>query len=115
MKELLKKLSVRIQNPKVIVAVVSGALLILSNTGVVTVEHVNHISDILNTFLSVFVGLGVFGNPESHVSTNKQEVVQAVLDSLNQPQPAPVVAPVQPQPVTPPVSIPVTPQAPVQQ
>jgi uncharacterized membrane protein len=85
MNDLLKKLSVRIQNPKVIVAVVSGVLLILSNTGIITIDHANYVNDIMNTFLSAFVGLGVFGNPESHV-TNKAEIVDAVLKVLEEVQ-----------------------------
>lgn len=114
MNDLLKKLSVRIQNPKVIVAVVSGVLLILSNTGIITIDHANYVNDILNTFLSAFVGLGVFGNPESHV-TNKAEVVDAVLKVLEEVKTtAPTPQPVQPQqvqvvPVTPSVLTPVTP------
>jgi uncharacterized membrane protein len=95
MKELFNKLVVRIQNPKVIVAVVSGVLLILSNTGIVTVEHVNHVSEILNTVLTVLVALGVFGNPESHVSTNKAEIVQALTQAVLQPEPQAPQAPVQ--------------------
>ena len=83
MNNLLKKLSVRIQNPRVIVAVVSGLLLILSSTGIITIDHANYVNDIVNTFLSVFVGMGVFGNPESHV-TNKAEIVEAVLKVLEE-------------------------------
>jgi uncharacterized membrane protein len=112
MNDLLKKLSVRIQNPKVIVAVVSGLLLILSSTGIITIDHANYVNDIVNTFLSVFVGMGVFGNPESHV-TNKAEIVEAVLKVLeeveaNKPKPAPVQPVlVQNVPVTPSVLTPV--------
>lgn len=88
MKNILAKLFVRIQNPKVIVAVVSGVLLILSNTGIITVDKANHVSDLLNMFLSCFVGVGVFGNPESHV-----------LPVVPVPAPvAPVPAPVAPAP-----------------
>jgi uncharacterized membrane protein len=88
------------------VAVVSGVLLILSNTGIITVEHANYISDILNTFLTAFVGVGVFGNPDSHVPVNKEALVQAVLESLAQ-SAKPVIPPAQ-TPV-----IPVIPHVPV--
>jgi uncharacterized membrane protein len=67
MKAIAKKLLVRIQNPKVIVAVVSGLLLILTNTGVITIEHADHVSQVLDTVLTLLVTMGVFGNPESHV------------------------------------------------
>lgn len=120
MKNLLQKLSIRLQNPKVIIATISGVLLILSNTGIVTVEHANYMNDILNTFLSMFVGLGVFGNPESHVPPNKEELIKSVLEALaNTPAKSQTaqnnIQQVQVVPVTPSVLSPVPPQTPVQQ
>lgn len=99
MKTIMQKLVIRIQNPKVIVAVVSGALLILTNTGIVTVDHANHISDALNTVLTVIVGLGVFGNPESHL----------IAPVLSVPVPVAPVAPVIPVQAVAPVVAPVAP------
>lgn len=64
---MLNKILVRIQNPKVIVAVVSGVLAILINTGLVTLANANHIIDIVNGILAVGVTVGIFGNPESHL------------------------------------------------
>lgn len=65
---MLNKILVRIQNPKVIVAVVSGVLAILINTGLVTLANANHIIDIVNGILAVGVTVGIFGNPESHLA-----------------------------------------------
>lgn len=111
MQTLFNKFIVRIQNVKVFVAVVSGVLLVLSNTGVISVEHADHLNYILNSIFSVFVGLGVFANPEDHVS--KQEVVKVVAqdvakvaEAVVQVSQSPTVAPVD--------NFVIQPQAPVQ-
>lgn len=96
MKSLTSKLLTRIQNPKVIIATVSGIILVCANTGLITVEHANHINDILNTVLSLIVGLGVFANPESHVLPVVPDVAPVVnVVPVVQPV-APAVAPVAP-------------------
>lgn len=64
---MLNKLKTRIKNPKVLLAVVSGILLILVNLGLVDVEMSKKVTEIVNTVLSIGVSVGIFGNPESHV------------------------------------------------
>lgn len=98
MTTLFNKGLVRIQNPRVMLAVISGVLLVLTNTGVLTVESYNYVNDILNAVFSLFVGLGVFSDPESHLipSVPAQPVFipQApIVAPPVAPIPAPVVAP----------------------
>jgi uncharacterized membrane protein len=64
---MFKKLLTRIKNPKVLLAVASGVLLILVNLQIIDLEMSARVTDILNTALSIGVSIGVFGNPESHV------------------------------------------------
>lgn len=94
MRELLNKVFVRIQNPKVLLATISGVLLVLTNTGVLTVENARYVTDILNTVFTLFVGLGVFGNPESHLLP--PVYIQAPIEASLAPVApvAPVVSPV---------------------
>jgi uncharacterized membrane protein len=61
------KFKVRIRNPKVITAIVSGVLIILVNSGVIGEDLSAKVTDTLNTLLSVGVALGILGNPESHI------------------------------------------------
>lgn len=68
---MLAKLKKRILNPKVILAIVSGILVILVNTGTIDVEMSNSVTDAVNTILGLFVAIGVFGHPESHIKDNK--------------------------------------------
>jgi uncharacterized membrane protein len=109
MKTTLNKVLVRISNPKVIVALVSGVLAILINTGGIAVENANHVIDIINTVLGLAVTVGVFGNPESHIPDAISPVVEgANAHYVPEPEvftvpyfdgsvvPAPVEAPVQP-------------------
>jgi uncharacterized membrane protein len=63
----LKKFLVRLKNPKVITAVVSGILIVLVNLGVIGVDLSAHVTDTVNTILSVGVAIGVFSNPDSHI------------------------------------------------
>lgn len=67
MKDTMKTLMVRLRNPKVIVALVSGIAIVLLNTGFITIDQSNKVNEILNAILSILVGIGVLGNPESHV------------------------------------------------
>jgi uncharacterized membrane protein len=68
MLNMWKKLKTRIRNPKVITAIVSGILIILVNTGVIDIEMSDKVAHIVDTVLTFGVTIGVFGNPESHVS-----------------------------------------------
>lgn len=67
---MLNTLLVRLRNPKVVTALVSGVLILLLNTGVITLDKANHITTIVNAILSIAVGVGVFGDPESHVQVD---------------------------------------------
>lgn len=67
MKSKFETLLVRLQNPKVLTALISGVLIILLNTGVITLDKANHITALANAILSVLIGVGVVGDPESHV------------------------------------------------
>ncbi|MFD9628599.1 hypothetical protein [Peribacillus muralis] len=57
----------RIKNPKVITAIVSAFLLIAVNTGVIDLEMSTKIDIAIDSVLAALIGIGVFGNPESHV------------------------------------------------
>lgn len=63
----MKKLLVRLQNKKVLVSVISGILLILVNTGVISVDMSQSVDVTVNTVLSILVALGIVSDPESHV------------------------------------------------
>jgi uncharacterized membrane protein len=64
---MLKKLGTRLKNAKVLMAIVSGILLILVNLGIINAEVVSHYEVTINTILGILVGLGVVSDPESHV------------------------------------------------
>jgi uncharacterized membrane protein len=63
---MLKKVLNRLKNKKVIVAVVSGILLILVNLGVIDVAMSEKVTETVNTLLGIGVAVGIFGNPDSH-------------------------------------------------
>ncbi|MCS0827454.1 hypothetical protein NX029_26420 [Cytobacillus firmus] len=65
---VLKKVLTRLKNPKVAIAVASGILLILVNFGVIDVALSEKIMDAVNTLLTIGVAVGIFANPESHIS-----------------------------------------------
>jgi phi LC3 family holin len=67
MKKRLKTISVRLQNKNVLVAIISGVLLLLTNVGVIDVPHAEHINYIANGILTIFVTVGIVSDPESHV------------------------------------------------
>jgi len=64
---MMKKLLVRLRNGKVLLAVISGILLVLVQLGVIDVEMSHHLSIAIDTVLSMFVALGVISDPESHL------------------------------------------------
>lgn len=64
---IINTLLIRLQNRNIIVSIVSGILLILTSTGMITLSSANHINDIINTILSLLVGVGILSNPESHL------------------------------------------------
>jgi len=80
MKITLETLLIRLRNPKVITALVSGILLLLFNTGIITMDKANHITDIVNILLSLVVSVGVIGNPESHVPVVETPVETTVVE-----------------------------------
>jgi uncharacterized membrane protein len=63
----MKKILVRLQNPKVITACASGILLILVNTGVIDTHMSDKVTEIVNIVLSMGVTLGIFGDPTDHI------------------------------------------------
>lgn len=64
---MFKKIKDRITNPKVIIALVSGILMILVNLNLIDVQLSSKILDTVNTVLSVLIAVGIFANPESHI------------------------------------------------
>lgn len=64
---MFKKIKKRITNPKVIVALISGILMILVNLNLIDVEVSGRLLDGVNTVLSILIGIGVFADPESHI------------------------------------------------
>lgn len=64
---MLNKFLKRIRNKKVILAVVSGILMILLDLEIITEVVSNDLLELTNTFLSIGVAIGIFSNPESHI------------------------------------------------
>ncbi|MCY8048437.1 hypothetical protein MOD91_18100 [Bacillus haynesii] len=64
---MLAKLKSRLRNRKVLLAVVSGILLILVNLGLIDVELSDKVLEAVNTLLGLGVSIGIFSNPDSHV------------------------------------------------
>ncbi|OMI07697.1 hypothetical protein BVL54_19945 [Bacillus paralicheniformis] len=64
---MLAKLKSRLRNRKVLLAVVSGILLILVNLGFIDVELSDKVLEAVNTLLGLGVSIGIFSNPDSHV------------------------------------------------
>lgn len=65
--KLLNKVLKRLKNKKVILAVVSGILIILVNLGLIDEVVSSKVTEVVNTLLTVGVAIGIFANPESHV------------------------------------------------
>jgi uncharacterized membrane protein len=68
---MMKKIFTRLQNPKVIVSVVSGILLILVNIGAIDVSMSDKAMEITNIILGIGISVGIFGNPDSHIQDNE--------------------------------------------
>lgn len=64
---MLNKIKKRIRNPKVILGIVSGILMILVNLGVIDMEISSKVTEMVNIVLGIGVSIGIFANPESHV------------------------------------------------
>jgi uncharacterized membrane protein len=64
---MLNKLKTRLRNPKVILAIVSGILIILVNLGVIGEDMSAKVTETVNILLGIGVSIGVFADPESHV------------------------------------------------
>jgi uncharacterized membrane protein len=69
---MLKKIKTRIRNPKVIIAVVSGILMILVNLGIIDAKLSERVLEFVNTLLGLGITVGIFADPESHIK-NEQE------------------------------------------
>lgn len=63
----MKKFLVRLQNKKVLTAIVSGILAILVNTGTVDLDVAKGWEVTANSVLIILVTLGIVSNPDSHV------------------------------------------------
>jgi uncharacterized membrane protein len=61
-----------LQNRNVIVAVVSGVTLILTSTGIISIDKADHINAYVNSALIVLVGLGIISDPESHLKNDTE-------------------------------------------
>jgi uncharacterized membrane protein len=64
---MMKKLFARLRNGKVLLAVISGILLVLVQLGVIDVAMYHNLSISIDTVLSVFVALCIISDPESHL------------------------------------------------
>ncbi|WP_235183933.1 phage holin family protein [Exiguobacterium undae] len=69
--QMTEKIVTRIRNPKVLVGVISGVLMILVNFEVISIDLSNQISDLVNAVLSIGISIGIFANPESHVKDDQ--------------------------------------------
>jgi uncharacterized membrane protein len=63
----MNKILTRLRNKKVFLAVASGILLILVQTGVISLEMSQSWDIVINTGLGILVALGIVSDPESHV------------------------------------------------
>jgi uncharacterized membrane protein len=61
---MLKKVLKRLKNKKVILAVVSGLMIILVNLGIVDITVSDKVTDMVTTLLTVGVAIGIFSNPD---------------------------------------------------
>lgn len=68
---MVSKVLKRIKNPKVILAVISGFLMILLNLGLIDEMVSNKVIEVTNMLLSLGVTVGIFANPESHIESDK--------------------------------------------
>ncbi|MGG2090846.1 phage holin [Priestia aryabhattai] len=68
---MLKKIRIRIQNKKVILAIISGILIILVNLEVIDIDVSKKAMAVAHTILALLVTVGIVGDPESHVTKDK--------------------------------------------
>ncbi|MFK8795828.1 phage holin family protein [Planococcus plakortidis] len=71
-----KKILVRLQNPNVILGIVSGILMILVNLDIIDLDLSKQISNLVNAVLSIGVSIGIFANPESHMINAGNEDIE---------------------------------------
>lgn len=88
MNKTLKNLLVKLENPRVLMSVVSGVMLILTSTKVIDVTTEAHANLILNTVLSVLVGLGILTDPLGHVKPTMNQMVDEVQHTVDAVAPA---------------------------
>lgn len=70
---MIATLLVRLRNKKVLMSLVAGIILILTNTGVIDVGMSHSIEVTWNTILGILITLGVVSDPESHVDNGSVE------------------------------------------
>ncbi|MCT4776370.1 MULTISPECIES: hypothetical protein [Exiguobacterium] len=70
---MIEKIVTRIQNPKVVIGVVSGVLLILVNFEIISMDLSNQITDLVNAILSIGISIGIFANPDSHIEKKQYQ------------------------------------------
>ncbi|UDY80749.1 holin [Geobacillus phage GR1] len=68
---MLQKIKKRIRNPKVILGIMSGVLMILVNLGIIDELASENVIEITNMILGVGVAIGILSNPESHIKPNE--------------------------------------------
>lgn len=64
---MVNKLLQRLRNKKVLVAIFSGVILILVNSGAIDLGMSDHITFLFNTILGVLIAAGVVSDPDSHL------------------------------------------------
>ena len=67
---MLKTILIRMKNPKVFVAVISGIAMILMNLNIIDIEMTTKIEDITNIILSIGVAIGIFTSPDTDTDNN---------------------------------------------
>ncbi|MHC5291086.1 hypothetical protein CHCC14819_0450 [Bacillus licheniformis] len=63
----MQTLMTRLKNAKVLVAISSGILMILVNMGVIDLDMSYKMNTMVNSVLTVLIGMGIIADPESHV------------------------------------------------
>lgn len=63
----MKKFLLRLKNKKVLLAVISGILVILVNLGVIDLEMSDKVMKMVDLVLGLGVTIGIFSDPDSHL------------------------------------------------